>query len=210
MENENKNNDIREIISKNIIKYRKSLGLTQLELAEKLNYSDKTLSKWERGESIPDVITLKQLADLFGISVEVLLCEENKYQEFKPQPKKKGLTQRTIISISLLSVAIVWLVATIAFVTLQILSINSEYIHPWISFVYAIPVSSIILLVYSCIWGNKFSQFFTTSLVLWTIALSIHLSVYLVVPKIALVYIIAIPLEVMAFLFFIIFKRRKK
>ena len=52
MENENKNNDIREIISKNIIKYRKSLGLTQLELAEKLNYSDKTLSKWERGESI--------------------------------------------------------------------------------------------------------------------------------------------------------------
>lgn len=210
MENENRNNDIREIISKNITKYRKELGLTQLELAEKLNYSDKTLSKWERGESIPDVITLKQLADLFGVSVEVLLCEENTYQEFRPQPKKKGLTKRTIVSISLLSVAIVWLVATITFVILQILSINSVYIHPWISFVYAIPVSSIILLVYSCIWGNKFTQFFTTSLVLWTIVMSIHLSMYIAVPKIALVYIIAIPLEVMAFLFFIIFKRRKK
>ena len=67
MENyENKNNeiDVKLIISKNIIKYRKKIGLTQLELAEKLNYSDKTLSKWERGESMPDIVTLKQLADI--------------------------------------------------------------------------------------------------------------------------------------------------
>ena len=64
MENyENKNNeiDVKLIISKNIIKYRKKMGLTQLELAEKLNYSDKTLSKWERGESMPDIVTLKHL-----------------------------------------------------------------------------------------------------------------------------------------------------
>ena len=75
MENyENKNNeiDVKLIISKNIIKYRKKMGLTQLELAEKLNYSDKTLSKWERGESMPDIVTLKQLADIFMISVDVL------------------------------------------------------------------------------------------------------------------------------------------
>lgn len=68
MENyENKNNeiDVKLIISKNIIKYQKKMGLTQLELAEKLNYSDKTLSKWERGESMPDIVTLKQLADIF-------------------------------------------------------------------------------------------------------------------------------------------------
>lgn len=76
MENyENKNNeiDVKLIISKNIIKYRKKMGLTQLELAEKLNYSDKTLSKWERGESMPDIVTLKQLADIFMISVDVLI-----------------------------------------------------------------------------------------------------------------------------------------
>lgn len=206
---ENKNNDIREIISKNITKYRKQLGLTQLELAEKLNYSDKTLSKWERGESIPDVITLKQLADLFGVNVEVLLCEENTYHEFKPLPAKKGLTKRTITSISLLSITIVWLVATIVFAALQIFSIDSDVIHPWISFIYAIPVSAITLLVFSCIWGDKISQFVTTSIVIWTVALAIHLSTYLLIPTINLVYIIAIPLEVMAFLFFIIFKKRK-
>ena len=58
----NNEQNVRSIIASNLTKYRKNLGLTQLELAEKLNYSDKTLSKWERGESIPDIVTLKQLS----------------------------------------------------------------------------------------------------------------------------------------------------
>ena len=60
----NNEQNVRSIIASNLTKYRKNLGLTQLELAEKLNYSDKTLSKWERGESIPDIVTLKQLASI--------------------------------------------------------------------------------------------------------------------------------------------------
>ena len=60
--------EIREIVAKNIADFRKSAGLTQSELAEKINYSDKSVSKWERGESIPDVITLAQLAEFFGVN----------------------------------------------------------------------------------------------------------------------------------------------
>ena len=91
MENyENKNNeiDVKLLISKNIIKYRKKMGLTQLELAEKLNYSDKTLSKWERGESMPDIVTLKQLADIFMISVDVLISTEDTIISFVPVKEK--------------------------------------------------------------------------------------------------------------------------
>ena len=65
--------DIKQIIAKNIASLRTDSKLTQLELAEKLNYSDKAISKWERGESIPDVITLKAVADLFGVTVDYLL-----------------------------------------------------------------------------------------------------------------------------------------
>ena len=60
-------------IGSNIANYRKRSGLTQAGLAEKLNYSDKAVSKWERGESIPDVIILMQLAEQFGITVNDLL-----------------------------------------------------------------------------------------------------------------------------------------
>ena len=59
--------DIKPIIAKNITILRQNAKMTQSELAEKLNYSDKAISKWERGESIPDITVLKALADLFGV-----------------------------------------------------------------------------------------------------------------------------------------------
>lgn len=216
MENENRNPevnpDVKTIISQNIIKYRKQLGMTQLELAEKLNYSDKTLSKWERGESIPDIVTLKQLADIFNVSVDVLIGDENAKIGFTlPQKERKKLSKRNITSISLLSIGIVWLLATVVFVTLNVIDydFSNSVIKPWICFIYAIPVSMIILLVFSCIWGNKFYQFVTTSALLWTLAVSLHLSLRMF-EGIALIYIIPIPLQVMAFIFFIILKKRKK
>ena len=59
----------------NIVAYRKRCGMTQAKLAEQLNYSDKAVSKWERGESIPDVLTLVQLAELFDTTVDALLAD---------------------------------------------------------------------------------------------------------------------------------------
>ena len=64
-------------IASNLIKLRLAAGMTQAELGEKLNYSDKSISKWERGESVPDVLTLVQLADLFEIPVNQLLEDPN-------------------------------------------------------------------------------------------------------------------------------------
>ena len=75
MENENKQ---QELLAKNLVYYRKASGLTQLELAEKFNYSDKSISKWERGEGFPDVFVLKSLADFYGITVDDFYLEEHK------------------------------------------------------------------------------------------------------------------------------------
>ena len=62
-------NDIKQTIADNLVGYRKKAGLTQQQLAEKLNYSDKAVSKWERAEAIPDVVVLKTIADIYGIKV---------------------------------------------------------------------------------------------------------------------------------------------
>lgn len=79
-------NELKEIISKNITNLRKAEKLTQFEFANKLNYSDKAISKWERGESVPDVITLKQIADFFNVTVDYILTEHT--NETLPLDKK--------------------------------------------------------------------------------------------------------------------------
>lgn len=205
----NNEQNVRSIIASNLTKYRKNLGLTQLELAEKLNYSDKTLSKWERGESIPDIVTLKQLASIFGVSVDVLISEEGTSTAFVRKKDKKPLTRRKIICVNLLSVALVWLVAVFIFVLLSLILKDQSKL--WLSFIYAIPVSGIVLLVFSCIWGNNIYRFLFTSLIVWTSSLSVHLTMNLFnVQNGYMLYFISIVLEIMAFVFFIILKKNKK
>ena len=72
---------LKSLLGANIVAYRKRSGLTQAKLAEQLNYSDKAVSKWERGESMPDVLTLVQLAELFDTTVDELLRDPNEIPE---------------------------------------------------------------------------------------------------------------------------------
>ena len=80
-------------IGANIAAYRKNAGLTQAGLAEKLNYSDKAVSKWERGDSIPDVLTLMALAEQFGITVNDLLVDPNALPMDSDSRLEKAMTQ---------------------------------------------------------------------------------------------------------------------
>ena len=68
-----KENEFKSIVAKNIVRFRKAYGMTQIELAEKLNYSDKAISKWERGLSFPDISLLIPLADILKVSLYDLL-----------------------------------------------------------------------------------------------------------------------------------------
>lgn len=65
-------------IGETIASLRKNKGMTQNELAEKMNVTDKAVSKWERNLSCPDVNTISKLADILGVSVEELLNSKNK------------------------------------------------------------------------------------------------------------------------------------
>ncbi len=164
--------DYKRIIAKNITELRKAVPLTQAELAEKLNYSDKAVSKWERGESIPDVIVLKQIADLFGVTVDYLLAEEHddmsSRQSVPFQKRKKHLI------VTALSCALVFLIATMFF---AILGITTDLARLWLAYVYCVPVCSILLIVFNSIWFNKRHNYYFISLLVWSFLASIYLTI---------------------------------
>ncbi|PKL00690.1 MAG: hypothetical protein CVV56_05195 [Tenericutes bacterium HGW-Tenericutes-1] len=181
-------NELKSLVAKNLMLYRKANSYTQIQLAEKLNYSDKSVSKWERGESLPDLFILNQLTQLYGIKIDDLLSE--KKAPLKPRRKRNKFI------IPLMAATIVYAIATIVFVFLGIFAPMLE--KSWLSFIYAIPVSLIVFVVFSRMWGNKLMVFFFGSGTIWTIAVSLILSFNH--PKIWLFFIAAIPFQVLAFL----------
>ena len=165
--------DFREIIAKNICALRTDAGMTQLRLAEALNYSDKAVSKWERGEAIPDVIVLKRIADLFGVTVDYLLCEKHDASPINAKAIKR-ITRRNHLVVAFTSVVLVWLVATVAF---AILSAVGTELPAWMAFIYGVPCAFIVMLVFNCIWGRRRLNILTASPILWGVILSIYLTV---------------------------------
>lgn len=161
--------DIKIIIAKNITELRKQSGLTQIELAEKLNYSDKAVSKWERGESLPDVVVLKEIADLFEISLDYLVEEEHKAAtETKSALLRKIRNHGFITGIS---IVLIWLVATIVFVGLDIAIVPQR----WLSFITAIPVTMLVWLIFNSMWFNQRRNFLIISLLMWSVLLAVFI-----------------------------------
>ena len=175
----------KNILAQNLIKYRKDANITQLELAEKINYSDKSISKWERGEGYPDVFTLQNIASIYGITVDRLLNESPKE---KPKNAKKRDLRRLIITV--LSTLLVWLVATTLYVILAIAMPDKNDILYKI-FILAIPVSSIIVIIFSSLWHKPLLLFFSITSLIWTSCLC----VYLLLWNSWIIFLIGIPLQ---------------
>lgn len=161
--------DLKYIVSKNLVKLRQNAKLTQLELAQKIQYSDKSISKWERGESLPDLEVLVKLSQIYGVSLNSFIEKDEK----KLIPKKLKASSHTIIS--LLSAGLVFLAASIVFVVMFM--IPSTKTISWICFLYAIPLSAIVLLVLSIRWKNLLSQAIFCSIILWGLILSVCISI---------------------------------
>ena len=144
-------NDLKSIIANNISELRQGKGMTQLELAEKLNYSDKAISKWERGESLPDIVVLTQIAEIFSVSLDYLITEE--HQEAREEKAKEVFQVRynraMIVGMSL---SLVWFISMLVYVTVSLVMDKVDYL--WLCFIYAIPVSVIVCLVFNSIWFN--------------------------------------------------------
>lgn len=164
-------NDFKKIVAKNITQLRVSLGMTQSQLGEALNYSDKSVSKWERGESLPDVYVLKHIADLAGVTVDWLLHDHEGEEAPVPAAEEKKVHRYSRVFISMTVLAGIWALAVLVFVILWILGFVV-----WQVFVYAIPVSLITMLVLNSIWGKRENNLYIISGIVWGLIGSVYLS----------------------------------
>ena len=163
--------ELKNIIADNLISLRKANKLTQLELAEKLNYSDKAISKWERGESLPDVVILKQLADMYGVGIDYIVTEHTDEVKERYRAPRPELNNKLIIT--LLAWLSVWLLAAILYINFKIM-FDQYY---WMIWIWALPASSVILVVFSGIWGKRSMIITSVSLLIWTLILAVYLQI---------------------------------
>jgi len=175
---------IREIISSNIIRLRKKNKLTQIELARKINFSDKAVSRWENGEVLPDVETLENLANVFDVSLTYLI-EEHDDEEINKKPK---ITYNQVM-LQAFTICIIWTIATILFVYLEV-----YYNYTlWQAFIWSIPVTCLILLEFNRKRANAVFKTVVRSVFSWTLLTALYLQ--LLSYNLWLIFIIGIPVQ---------------
>lgn len=185
-------NKIRENFARNLAFYRKAANKTQLELANELNYSDKSISKWERGDGLPDLEVTAQIAKILGVGVSDLIADK---------VKRRILITRNKALITWLSIGGVWLIAAILYFLFELILPDTP---SWLVFIYALPISAIVAIVFSGIWWRKIHVLLSVSVLIWSAGLCVCLSYSN--PKIFLIFIIAAILELMSLLAFFIKK----
>ena len=181
--------ELKLIVAANIIAFRTKAGLTQAELGAKLNYSDKTISKWERGEALPDAFVLTQLAELFSVTVDYLLSSHDGWEAPKEEPAL-GYSARRIIQVSVLGV---WTLALAVFVAFWMAGLML-----WDVFALALPISLLTLLVLLCVFGRKRHLQY----VIAAFVLSVFVALFFLLPldRPWQIFIVAVPAVAIAFL----------
>ena len=164
-------NNFKSIVAQNIYYLRTQNSMTQFELGEKLNYSDKAISKWERGDSIPDAYVLKKMSELFGVTVDYILTEHTE-QERKLEPKK------TKMSLAMLANVIMISIATVALLVFVIIAVADKGNYQWPIFIYAIPAIIIVGIVFSVILKNKIMGLISVSGLCWSILVVIYIALW--------------------------------
>ena len=203
-------------IGANIAAYRKQAGMTQAGLAEKLNYSDKAVSKWERGESIPDVITLMQLAELFEVTVNDLLADPNALpgnpgtlEKAMTQVSEKALKRKANKNVILaLTTTLVWFVALFVFVIMSSFEMLDPY--SWLIFFFAIPANAIVLLSLRSAWRDfRWNQGLIT-VIAWGSLLTIYMTILVVFHyNFWKIFLLGIPGQIAIWLWFRLFRPTK-
>ena len=191
--------ELRAVIAANMAELRRQQGMTQLELAEKLNYTDKAVSKWERGDSVPDIAVLKQIADLFGVTVDYLLQE--KHAAPPPAAARAENRRHARGIITWLAVLLVWMSATVVFVVTKLAAPEAQNV--WLSFVFAVPASMIVWLVFNTVWFRHGRNYLIISLLMWSLLASLHLLLFLVCGfnyRIWLIYTLGVPGQIIILL----------
>lgn len=201
--------DIKSVIAKNIYTLRTANKMTQLEMAERLNYSDKAVSKWERAEGLPDVVVIKQIADMFGVTVDYLMSTEEERaakglvqekQITEQGPRKYTPAHRLITVISLIGIWTISLGLFFIFWTQELLV--------WQVFIYTLPVFFITWLVFNSTWGNRRNNLYIVSALVWSILLVLYVA--LLKYNVWMIFLLGIPAQIIVYLSFRINRVRKR
>ena len=185
--------ELKDILAKNLYELRKGVSLTQLELAEKLNYSDKSVSKWEHGDAVPDIEVLARIAAFYSVTVDYLITEHKNAAEEIPvnteETNRRRIRNNRIV-ITLLATCLVWIVATVIYTPLLIWA----HINYWNVFVWAVPASCIVLMVFHAIWSEHGFSSVLTSILVWSLITALYLQ--LLRFNMWALYFVGIPLQV--------------
>lgn len=180
--------DIKSTVAKNITELRILNNMTQMELAEKLNYSDKTISKWERAESSPDISVLVEMADIFGVTIDYLV-KTNSIEETVIDHKTKESTYNRR-AISYIAEVGVWIAAVFAFIITTL--IINQMTFQWLYFVYALPIVLIVKLIFNSIWFNPRHNYLIISALMWSILSTIHITFLYFKVNVSLIYLLGV------------------
>ena len=184
--------ELKNILAKNLLELRKSKSLTQLELADKLNYSDKSVSKWEHGDAMPDVEVLAKIAKFYNVTVDYLISEHNQNDQditLLDEKSQRRLRGKKLI-ITLLSISALWTITTIIYVQTLIWS----KLNLWMLFIWSVPISFVLLLIFNAIWGRHRFSVFLSSFLVWTIIASLYLQ--FLQYNIWVLFFIGIPIQI--------------
>lgn len=191
--------EIKANFSKNLINLRKSRKLTQLGLAEKLNYSDKSVSKWECGDVLPDVTTFKMIADFFGVSVDKLISGD-------ATKKLSQKTSRTIITL-LSCVSVIFVVTFVALFYTSFVDFDKV----WMFYVFCLPVISVILIVMCSMWFGVTASGIAVSSLVWTLGLNVYLIMLeFFARNLWFVFVVCAAFQLIVLLWFILVHRASK
>ncbi len=183
--------ELKLICASNLIRLRNAAGMTQAELGARLNYSDKSVSKWERGEAIPDAWVLTRLAEIFGVTVDYLLSSHDAWVPPGQEDEGPQYSRGMIYAVAILAV---WTMALTVFVVVWWLGILW-----WPIFAVALTTSAIVYLALSVYFKRlKNLQYMLAALVL-----SIFVLIYVLTLPLGnkwQLFLIAVPAEVLVFL----------
>ena len=184
--------DIRIVVASNIVDLRSKAGMKQAELAEKINYTDKSVSKWERAESLPDVIVLKSIADVFGVSLDYMVSDHNAVmskEEEKERKRNEREEKRNERRASRsLAVAVFLILSPLCGKNL------------WYVLTAGVAVSCIPLLVFNSLWGIKRNSM----LIIMVLIITLLATLYLILIKFNVweIFLLVIPAAVIVWLSF--------
>lgn len=187
--------NIKEIIAKNLTELRKKHKLTQGALAERLNYSDKAISRWERAETLPDIEVLCQICELYGVKFEYLLQKEQPEDAKNPYVNEKDTVSK--ISISLIAMCTVWIMASVLF---AVLNIYFNQVR-WTIFIWGVPATCIVGWVCNAMWGNKVLKVIIASIMTWSTILALFIEALVEINlNLWFLFIIGVPIQMIIIL----------